>query len=165
VGIIAKIEKLSQSTVRKRIDKFEYDMFWVAWGADRLRDPESQWHSLTADQEASDNYPGVKDPALDSLIDLQKTMMNMDARIEILKEIDRRLNEIVPYVFLWWPDHNRLLYWNKFGTPKYVYDKFDTENKIITYWWLDKAKETGLKQAMAEGSDLPRKKYKVHYSE
>ena len=71
-------------------------MFWTAWGASRLRDPEAAWHGSTADQKASQNYPGVKDPEVDRLIELQKTEYDMDKRIEILKQIDARLAEIIP---------------------------------------------------------------------
>ena len=99
VGIVAKIEKINRSTLTKRIDNHEFEMLWVAWGASRLRDPESAWHGSTADQKASQNYPGVKDQEVDRLIELQKTEYDMDKRIEILKQIDARLAEIIPYIF------------------------------------------------------------------
>ena len=71
VGIEAKIEKINRSSLTKRVDNHDFEMFWTAWGASRLRDPESAWHSSTADQKASQNYPGVKDPEIDRLIELQ----------------------------------------------------------------------------------------------
>ena len=72
VGIEAKIEKINRSTLTKRIDNFEFEIFWTAWGASRLRDPESSWHSSTAGQKASQNYTGVEDEEIDRLIELQK---------------------------------------------------------------------------------------------
>ena len=82
VGVEAKIEKINRSSLTKRIDNFEFEMFWTAWGASRLRDPESPWHSSTADQKASQNYPGVEDKEIDRLIELQKGEYDMDKRIE-----------------------------------------------------------------------------------
>ena len=140
-------------------------MFWTAWGASRLRDPESAWHSSTADQKASQNYPGVQDAEIDRLIDQQKVEYDMDKRIEIIKQIDDRLAEIIPYIFLWQSDHGRILYWNKFQTPDYVFDKFSQEESIITYWWEDPALATSLTEAMESDQSLPKKRFKVVYQE
>jgi microcin C transport system substrate-binding protein len=137
VGIKASIEQLSQSSIRKRIDNHDFDLYWTAWGASRLRNPEAEWHSSTADQFASNNFAGVKDPLIDSLIEKQKTEMNIDKRNDILRGIDKRLCEIVPYVLLWEVDHHRMLFWNKFGTPKYLLDKFNQEDGIVPYWWFE----------------------------
>ena len=156
VGIEAKIEKINRSTLTKRIDNFDFEMFWTAWGASRLRDPESPWHSSTADQKASQNYPGVQDDEIDRLIEMQKGEYDMDKRIEILKQIDNRLAEIIPYIFLWQADHGRILYWNKYQTPEYVFDKFGQEESIITYWWEDPAMVKELDQAMETDQAWPR---------
>jgi len=165
VGISAKIEQLSQSTLSKRVDNHDFDLYWSAWGAGRLRDPEAMWQSATADQVASNNYPGVKDPLIDSLIEAQKTEMDLGKRNELLERLDKRLNEIVPYVLLWEADNSRLLYWNKFGTPKYILDKFDREDCIITYWFVDPAKEKALAEAQANNQSLPVDTGDVKYQE
>ena len=165
VGIEAKIEKINRSTLTKRIDNFDFEMFWTTWGASRLRDPESPWHSSTADQKASQNYPGVQDDEIDRLIEMQKGEYDMDKRIEILKQIDNRLAEIIPYIFLWQADHGRILYWNKYQTPEYVFDKFGQEESIITYWWEDPAMVKELDQAMETDQALAKKPFKVVYQE
>jgi microcin C transport system substrate-binding protein len=165
VGIKGKIDQLSLSSVRKRLDKHEFDLFWVNWGASRLRDPESMWHSSTADQVATNNYSGVKDPDIDRFIEQQKTEMNLNKRNEILKNIDKRLNEIIPYVFLWQADHHRILYWNRFGTPKYIFDKFNREDVIPIYWWYDPKKEKALNEAMKNDRPLPTETMRIVYTE
>ncbi len=165
VGIKSSIEKTSKSTLTKKLDDKEFDMYWSAFGAGRLRDPESQWHSDGANQKASHNYSGVADEVIDSLIEVQKGLMNVDKRNDVLKAIDRRLNEIVPFALLWQSDHARMLYWNKFGTPTYVLDKYNREDIVAEYWWLDKEKEAQLEKAKKEGSPLPMKPLKVHYRE
>jgi ABC-type dipeptide transport system, periplasmic component len=165
VGLRPAIEQLSQSTVTKRMDNHDFDLYWVNWSASRLRDPEAEWHSSTADQIASNNYTGLKDKTVDSLIEIQKTEMDINKRNDILRSIDRRLCEIVPYVQLWQADHNRILYWNRFGTPQYVFDKFDRENCIVTYWWLDMAKDAALQNAMKNNTPLPKEPFEVHYRE
>ena len=91
--------------------------------------------------------------------------MSLDKRNEILKKIDKRLNEIIPYVFLWQAGHHRILYWNRFGTAKYVFDKYGREDSIIVYWWIDPAKEKALKEAMKNNTSLPGEPEGIHYIE
>ena len=155
VGIRAKIDSTSQATIRSRMDQHDFDLFWSAWGASRLRDPESMWHSSTADEKGSQNFPGVQDKQIDSWIQRQRTLFNIDRRNELLKKIDSRLNEIRPYVLLWQSDRTRLLYWNRFGRPKSVLGKFNREDASIVYWWLDPVKEKALVQARRAGKTLP----------
>jgi microcin C transport system substrate-binding protein len=163
VGIQANIEQMSYATLSNRLDDFQYDMYWTAWGAGRLRDPERMWHSKQAGQKASQNLPGVQDAAIDSLIELQKTEFDMGKRNEILKEIDGRLAAQYPYVLLWQANHKRVLYWQKFGTPPYVFDKFNREDAVITYWWLDTEKEKALENARSSGKALSAQPDTVRY--
>ncbi len=165
VGIKASIEQLSLSTYRKRMDNHNFDITWLAWSSVRLRDPEHEWHSSTADQISTNNITGVKDPIIDSLIEAQKTEMSLDKRNEILKQIDRRLYDIIPYALMWHPFYSRLLYWNKFGTPKYVLDKYNSDDIIPTYWWFDPVKAKRLQDAMNNNKNLPQVISDVYYKE
>ncbi len=165
VGISPRIEQLSQSTISKRIDDHDFDLYWSAFGADRLRDPEAMWDSSQADPVASINFPGVKDATIDGLIEAQKTEMDLGKRNDLLRKLDKRLGEIVPYVLMWQIDHTRLLNWNKFGTPKYILDKFDREDCIITYWYVDPVKEKALEDAKSSGQSLPVDTGDVKYQE
>ena len=161
VGVVATIEQMSQSTLRKRLDDADFDLYWVNWGAGRLRDPEASWHSATALQKGTNNLAGVQDKVVDSLIDLQKTEFDLAKRNEILKALDNRLAEIVPYVLMWQCDHHRILYWNRYGMPEKVLDHFNREDAIPVYWWLDPAKSAALDQAMKTGESLPIPEYDV----
>ena len=160
-GIDAKLDQMSQSSISKRIDNHDFDLYWAAWGAGRLRDPEATWKSSTADEVASNNYPGVKDEEIDALIAAQKTEMDLGKRNEILKKLDKRLTEIVPYILLWQADNARLLYWNRFGMPKYVLDKFNREDAIIPYWFVDPKKDFNVQNRI----DMPVDTGKVRYAD
>lgn len=165
VGIKARIDQISYATFAKRMDNHEFDLSWSNWGGTRLRDPEASWHSSTAMEISTNNYPGVKDRVVDSLIGLQKTEMDLSRRNEILAQLDKRLVEIVPYVLMWQSDNSRLLYWNKFGAPEHVLDKYNREDCIPTYWWVDPAKEKALADARASGGSLPASEPDVHYQD
>lgn len=165
VGVGVKLDVMSWSTWLKRMDTYEFDMGWAAWGASRLRDPEGMWHSRTANQPSSNNVAGVADKAVDSLIELQKTEMDLEKRNAILKQIDNRLLDIMPYLLMWDQDSRWVLYRNKFATPKSVYSKFDDEDCITTYWSADAAKEKELEEAMKADKALPVPPLKVVYED
>lgn len=165
VGIQATIERLSQSQIRKRLDEHDFEMHWLSWGASRLRDPESMWSSTTAGQKATQNVSGVQDEEIDRLIESQIEEYDPKKRTEILKKIDARLVEIQPYALMWSSEYHRLLYWNKFGTPESVLDKFNREDSALVYWWVDPEKEKALKQAMEKDNPLPKPKAQVGWDE
>jgi microcin C transport system substrate-binding protein len=140
-------------------------MIWRNWSASRLRDPEAMWHSKTVMDIATQNSAGVNDPEIDALIESQKQEMDLAKRNEILKKIDERLTAIVPYVLLWQSDRQKLLYWNKFGTPKYVLNKYDREDAAAVYWWFDPDKAQALNEARRNDAALPALPARVEYAE
>jgi microcin C transport system substrate-binding protein len=71
----------------------------------------------------------------------------------------------VPYVLLWASDHNRILYWRKFGTPEYVLDKYNREDAIVPYWYVDPEQKRKLETNMDSGDPLDPVPYDVHYAE
>lgn len=162
-GIQLKIERKDWAAWVRDMDEFNYDMTWAAWGASRWRDPEPMWHSKEADRVSGNNITGFSDPEVDRLIEQQRTIMNLDRRDALLRDIDRRLTEAVPYILLWTMDYTRLLNWNRFGTPPTVLSKYGNEFSLVSYWWLDPDLDAELTEAMGRGWDLPRVPSEVRY--
>lgn len=154
IGVDAKIEKSNNPTIQKRLESFDFEMFWTAWGAGRLRDPEAKWHSKYSDEKNSINYPGFKNAAVDSLIELQKTEQSLSKRNQYMIEMDEILFRQRPYVLLWNNDHNRLLSWNQYSRPELPLGKFGDADEVITYWWLDPQKSKDLEKAKQSGNAL-----------
>ena len=165
VGIQAGVDQVSESTLRKRVDNYDFDMLWQNWDAVRLEDPEPMWSSKQADEIAGQNYCDVKDPEIDQLLELQKTEFDAGKRKEIMKKIDARLMAICPYVLMWQSGDARLLYWNRFGMPKYVLSKYGDENDAFEYWWYDPDKAKALDEARKNNTALPKLPDEVHYQE
>ncbi|GHV15504.1 ABC transporter substrate-binding protein [Fibrobacterales bacterium] len=155
VGIESNIETVSLSTFRQRIDDADFDLCWLAWGSSRLNDPEASWHSKTANDKGTNNVAGVQDEIIDELIEKQKTEQDLNKRNEILRNLDTRLTEIVPYILLWQSDNNKIMHWNKFGYPQSLYGKFNREEAIPVYWWFNSQKASELKRAVSSGEALP----------
>ena len=157
VGIRMKIERKDFASWMRDMDEYNFDITWASWGSSVFRDPESMWHSKEADRPSGNNITGFKDPRVDALIDKQKTIFSIAERNDICREIDRIITAAVPYVLLWNTDVTRLLYWDKFGTPKTVLSKFGDERSLLSYWWYDAESAAELKAAMASGDVLPQR--------
>lgn len=165
VGIKANLQLVSMSTWFKKMGEYKFDMTWSAWSVPTLKNPESMWHSKQADEPAGNNITGFKNPEVDRLIEEQKTIFDVNKRHEICKQIDKILFREHPYALLWAINNTRLLYWNKFGKPKTVLDKYSNESAAITYWWYDAEKDKRLKEAMSKGKALPPEPAEVHFSD
>jgi microcin C transport system substrate-binding protein len=163
VCIESSIETVSLSTFRQRIDDANFDLCWLAWGAGRLSDPEASWHSKTANDKGTNNVPGLQDNLIDSLIEAQKTEQNLDARNEILKKLDMRLTEIVPYILLWQSGNSKILHWRRFGYPQSLYGKFNREDAIPVYWWYSPEKAQELQKAQKNNNTLPTLEVDVNF--
>ncbi len=154
VGVVAGIEQLSYPTIKKRLDERDFDLHWMNFGASRLRDPESLWHSESAVKKGSNNIPGLINPEVDALIEKQKNIFDINKRNDIIRQIDSILVKEMPYVLLWQADHHRLLSWNKFGRPSFILDKYNDEISLITYWWYDEEKYSVLEKARKNNQSL-----------
>ncbi len=163
LGIKMDLQLVSSSTWFKNMEKFDYDMTWASWQPSQFPDPEDTWYSKRADEPNSDNYPGYKNPEVDKLIAAQRTIFERARRDAIDRRIDKILYKSYSYALLWSIDNVRLLYWNKFGHPKTVLDKYDDESSAVSYWWYDPAKAARLRQAMAAGTALPAEPAAVRF--
>jgi len=162
-GVEMKIETKDWAAWARDMDEFNYDMTWAAWGASVWKDPEGMWHSKEADRISGNNITGFKHPRVDELIDQQKSLFDIDARNDIVREIDRIVYAEFPYVLLWNIDYTRLLYWNRFGTPDTVLSRYGDESSAYLYWWADPNASAELEQAMKDSLSLPPKPYKIDF--
>ncbi len=154
VGVKANIETTDLAGFSKRIDEFDFDLAWTAWGSGVFKDPEGMWYSKYADQKMQQNITGFKNKKVDELIEKQKSEFSKSKRDMIVKEIDKIIYAEHPYILLWHLDNTRLLYWNKFSTPEIPLGRYGTEDFATDYWWFDKTKSENLSKAIKENLTL-----------
>ena len=157
VGIKMELDRKDLAAWVRDMDAYNFQMSWAAWGASIFRNPEYSWLSSEADRPSSNNYPGFKNAEVDALIEEQRTNFNLIERNEICRRIDKILTDQVPYILLWNTNSTRLFYWNKFGTPATVLDKFSNERSLVTYWWYDAESDRELREAIKHDRALPSK--------
>lgn len=163
IGIQGVRENVSNTSFQKRMSDYDFDAMWINFGSSRLNDPEQMWSSAQADLPAGNNFAGLKDAAVDALIEKQKTEYDLSKRQEILRQIDSRLLALNPYVLLWQNNRTRLLYWHKFGMPKAPLGKYGFDDAILSYWWIQSEQEKELSEAKKQGQPLKLRPAQVRF--
>jgi microcin C transport system substrate-binding protein len=163
IGIKASIESTDLAGWSARIDKFDFDLTWTAWGGGVFKDPEPMWFSKYADEEGQHNIPGIKNKEVDKLIEQQKDIFDVAKRNEIVKKVDQIIYKEYPYVLLWHLANSRLLYWNRFGMPEKPLGKYNGESFAVDYWWLDPNKNAELEKAISENKELEKKEPNIYW--
>lgn len=143
LGVKATVRTVDTAQYQNRMDEFDYDMVVGSWGQSLSpgNEQRSMWHSSQADVPGSRNLVGIRNPAVDKLVELVITAPNRESLVARTRALDRVLlwnHYVIPQ---WHFTAFRVLYWDKFGMPetrpKYALG-FDA-------WWIDAARETALK--------------------
>lgn len=163
LGIDMDIARKDFAGWMRDMDSFNYDMTWSSWGASIFRSPETMWKSSEADRKSSSNITGFKSEEVDEIIRAEKGMKTAAERNAAYKRIDKLIADQCPYAFLWMNTECRLLYWNKFGTPRTVLSKYSDEDCIFTYWWYDEDRARELADAITNKTCLPAIQQKIDY--
>jgi microcin C transport system substrate-binding protein len=162
-GISMEIVRKDFAGWMRDMDDFAFDMTWSSWGASVFRNPETMFLSSEADRRGSNNLTGFKSAEVDRLIQAEKGMTTMAERMDAYRRIDALIHAQTPYAFLWQTAETRLLYWNKFGTPRTVLGRHTKEDGVLLYWWYDADRADELKRAMEQKSCLPSVPLRVEF--
>ena len=143
LGIDVRVRTVDTAQFQKRVEEFDFDMI-VGVFAESLSPGNEQrdfWGSATADEPGSRNTIGIKDPAVDALIELIIASPDRESLVHRTRALDRVLlwgHYVIPH---WHLRIFRVAYWDKFGrpkvTPKYALGFYT--------WWIDARKEAALK--------------------
>lgn len=144
LGVDAHIRTVDTAQYKYRIDHFDYDMIIDSFPESLSPGNEQYqfWGSQYANEPGSNNSIGIKDTAIDHLVDLIISAPDRQSLITRTHALDRVLLwhfYVIPH---WHITNFRVAYWDKFGrpaiNPKYAL-AFNT-------WWIDAAKAAALKQ-------------------
>ena len=123
--------------------------------------------SNSAGEKGGDNIEGLKNSRIDQLAEEYDTTSTMAARNEILRQVDSIVWATYIGVPHWFPKGYRWAYWNKFGMPEYIFNRYlRFPNQIVEitkYWWYDPAKAAALAEARKTGQTLLGEKMEVRY--
>ncbi len=148
LGITVNVRTVDNAQYENRLRSWDFDIIMPVWAQSLSPGNEQRefWGSQSADDPGSENYVGIKNPAVDALIDKVIFAKNRDELVAATHALDRVLlwnHYVVPqYTNDKWPTAR----WDRFShpdpMPKYGIDEFPT------IWWWDEAKaaKTGSRQ-------------------
>lgn len=134
LGIEAKIRQVDSAQYQRRKQTYDFDMIQYSWPVSLSPGNEQsfRWGSEAAVTEGSFNYPGVKSPAVDAMIEAMLKAEDQSSFVAATRALDRVLlsgDYVIPLFHLprqWvahWSDLKR-----PEDTPLYGYQ--------IDAWWL-----------------------------
>ncbi len=137
LGIQAHMREIDSALYQKRLDNFEYDMTTFIYppvtipGAELTR----RFGSAAASQVGSENYPGIRLKAIDSLIHSALAANTLDD----LEAATRALDRVLIYSFYLVPEYYapgaRIGYKSTLGYPAKVPMSYQYEDWVIDYWY------------------------------
>jgi microcin C transport system substrate-binding protein len=136
IGVTASIRIVDDAQYENRLRSFDYDMIIDQWGQSLSPGNEQReyWGSQAADQPGSRNAIGIKNPAVDTLID--KVIFAKD-RSELVAAT-RALDRVLLWNFYVVPQFSypfsRYARWDRFShaeLPKYA------RSGLPSLWWYD----------------------------
>jgi microcin C transport system substrate-binding protein len=138
LGIQGVYRRADFALIQKRLDVFDFDLFTV-----RIPGTESpgselldRFGSQSADTEGSSNLIGVRDPAVDALVNLVVQATTRPQLIASLRALDRVLrwgHYVVPQ---WFASTYRVAYGaGKFEQPQTAPLYYRPEDWVISTWW------------------------------
>ncbi len=148
MGITARVRTVDTAQYEKRMETFDYDMTVVLFPESLSPGNEQReyWGSRAADEQGSRNLLGVKNKAIDALIEELIQAPNRASLVAHTRALDR----VLQYGYYVIPNFHlaafRVAYWDKLRrpaiSPKYALG-LDT-------WWLDPNAEKAIEAKKGE---------------
>ena len=135
LGIEGRIRLVDDAQYQRRIETRDFDVIsnWINLGV-FFPGVEQQnfWHSVQADIEGSNNFSGMKHPAIDAAIEQIVNAKTLEQLTPPARALDRILlweHVVIPH---WHNNTFRTAWWDKFGMPK----QNPPYGLAVNSWWM-----------------------------
>lgn len=144
IGVTMNVRSVEPSQFVTRLRARDFDMIYSGW-AQSLSPGNEQFDyfgSRAADREASRNFGGIADPAVDALIEEVVFAEDRDRLIDATRALDRVLMANQYVIPSYTARNSRIAYWNRFDHP----DPLPTYSiGFPTIWWYDAEKAEAIR--------------------
>jgi microcin C transport system substrate-binding protein len=139
LGIDARIRRVDPAQYQRRLKDFDFDVTTQRYVMRNTPGVElrSYFGSQAADLDGSLNLAGIKDPAVDALIEKVVAAKTREDMTVAARALDRTLRAGHYWVPHWYKGSHTVAYWDKFSRPE-TKPKYD--RGILDAWWFDEAK-------------------------
>ena len=148
LGFEVSLRQVDGPQYYERVRRFDYDMV-VDVFAQSLSPGAEQigfWGSSTADQAGNRNTIGIKNTAIDTVIEKLGNAKNRDEIVLYTNVLDRLLRAGHYLVPLYGKSATNVAYWNQYRHT----EKLPSNAIGIDYWWTDKAAESRVNQYLKQ---------------
>jgi len=138
LGIDARYRVADFALLQKRLDVFDFDITSIRNVGSEAPGSElkDRFTSASAANEGSGNLMGVRDPAVDTLVEAATAATTRPELVARLRALDRVLRFGHYFVPAWFSNSFRIAYKaRQFGEPRVLPRYFQPEGWIISTWW------------------------------
>ena len=144
LGITVNVRTVDPTQYENRLRNWDFDIIVAVWPESLSPGNEQRdyWGSQAADTLGSRNYIGIKNPAVDALVDRVIFAKDRAELVAATRALDRVLlwnHYVVPQYST---DQTRTARWDRFGHPG-VLPKY-AEPAFPTVWWWDAEKAASI---------------------
>ena len=135
IGIKLIFRNLEVNVFKNRLDKFDFEMAILSYRMSNMPGNEQReiWGSEAADVIGSYNFLGVKNEAIDKIIDGMIATHNANKYKAYVKALDRVIMHEYYFIPQWYSSHDRVAYNKKLKHPQ---SDIKTGFDIYT-WWIE----------------------------
>jgi microcin C transport system substrate-binding protein len=148
LGMTVSVRVVDAAQYENRLRQWDFDIINASW-AESLSPGNEQrgyWGSQAADQPGSRNLIGIKDPAVDELIERVIFAKDRDELVAATKALDRVLLWNFLVVPQWTYGKQRTARWDRFSRPEAM-PKYGA-SAFPTIWWWDAEKAAKVPQRL-----------------
>jgi microcin C transport system substrate-binding protein len=146
IGIAVNVRVVDSAQYENRLRQWDYDIITTSWAQSLSPGNEQRdfWSSRSADIPGSRNLVGIKNPAVDALIERVIFAKSREDLVAATHALDRVLLWNYYVVPQWTYGKQRTARWDRFGHPETM-PKYGAA-AFPTIWWWDKDKAAQVPQ-------------------
>lgn len=136
-GISLTIRQLDRVLYQTRLNDFDFDLIQYSWPASLSPGNEQlfRWSSAQADRKGSFNYPGLRSPAADAMIEAMLRAADRGTFVAAVRALDRVLMSADLVIPLFHLKTQWVAYWRHLRHP----EQAALSGYQLDTWWVDPA--------------------------
>jgi len=148
LGVTVTLRSVDSIQFENRLRSWDFEMIVAAWAQSLSPGNEQRnyWSTPAAEQSGSRNLVGIKNPAVDAMIERVIFAKNRTELVAATKALDRVLLWNYYVVPQWTYSKMRTARWDRLGRPDEL-PKYGASGFPTIWWWdAQKAAKTGMRQ-------------------
>ena len=140
MGMTVSVRVVDAAQYENRLRQWDFDIIVASWAQSLSPGNEQRgfWSSQAADQPGSRNLIGIRNPAIDTLIERVIFTKDREDLVAATKALDRVLQWNFYVVPQWTYGKQRTARWDRFGHPETM-PKYGS-SAFPSIWWWDAAR-------------------------